>query len=230
MDQLSKVADTLQHIQFGENEATPQWAIPLVNCLKDLVDAVKEFNKLNERVVKLESVNEVRGKIIETLQAENVNLKEQINMVRNHADCNEQKSRTQCLLLHGIEELAAERTDDISIKAISEHLGVEISLDDIERSHRIGPPPKKSTRRTRPRAIVIRFMSMRKRMEVFRNKKRLKGKKILITESLTRYRYDLLKKSKTVYGERNVWSSDGRIFTNIDGVPTLIKCEDDLSQ
>ena len=58
---------------------------------------------------------------------------------------------------------------------------------------------------------------MRKRMEVFRNKKNLKGKKINITESLTAMRVSLLERAKGKYGFRNVWTPEGRILTSIDG-------------
>ena len=102
---------------------------------------MKEFNQLNERVVELENVNGVRGKVIEPIQEENVSLKKEIKKVREHASRNEQKSRTHCLLLHGNDESTAESTDNIPIQVISEHLGVDLSLGDIERSHKIPPPP-----------------------------------------------------------------------------------------
>ena len=137
MDKLSRVAITLEKIQLDEHEVAPPWAKILINCLSDLVGAVRDFNKLHERVVELESIKELRGKVIESLQNENSNLKKEITLVRQVADTNEQKSRTQCLLLHGIDESTAENTDDIAIKVISEHLGVDISINDIERTHRI---------------------------------------------------------------------------------------------
>ena len=84
------------------------------------------------------------------------------------------------------------------------------------------------TRRTKSRAIIVRFASMRKRIEVYRNKKNLKGKKIVVTESLTAVRLDLLNKAKDKFGLKNVWSAEGRIFARSDGNIVNISSEDDL--
>ena len=70
---------------------------------------------------------------------------------------------------------------------------------------------------TRPRHTIVRFARMRKRMEVFRNKKNLKGKKITITESLTTMRVSLLERARKKYGVGNVWTTERRILTSIDG-------------
>ena len=41
-------------------------------------------------------------------------------------------------------------------------------------------------------------------------KKKLKGKKLLMTGSLTVYRMKLLDEARQKYGVRNVWTYDGR--------------------
>ena len=51
---------------------------------------------------------------------------------------------------------------------------------------------------------------------------------MLITEGLTAFRYELLKKAKAAYGDKNVWTSDGQVFTKIDTVLMLISSENDL--
>ena len=137
-------------------------------------------------------------------------------------------NRTSCLLIHGVDETADEVTDTICLDIIISHIGVEISLKDIQRSHRVGPKRQQTTRRTKPRPIICRFSSIRKRMEVFRNKKNLKGKNILITESLTNFRYELFQKAKSKFGIRNVWTSEGRIFTKVDNNLRLISIFADL--
>ena len=62
-------------------------------------------------------------------------------------------------------------------------------------------------------------------MEVFRNKKNLKRKGIIITESLTKMRYGLLKKAKEKYGVDSVWTSEGRILHKIDNRIMVIYSE-----
>ena len=44
------------------------------------------------------------------------------------------------------------------------------------------------------------------------NKRKLKGKRLLITESLTSSRMQLSGDAQTKYGVRNVWTSDGRVM------------------
>ena len=174
-----------------------------------------------------EVISEVRGQIINKLQEDNVNLRNELLSLRQATDDNEQKSRSQCLLVHGIEETNEEDTDQICIDTITDIVGVELFLDDIQRSHRTGPKKFQTTRRTKPRPIILRFSNMRKRMEVFRNKKKLKGMGITITESLTKIRYALLQKAKEKYGN-SVWTSEGRIFTKIEDKIVLITSEASL--
>ena len=49
-------------------------------------------------------------------------------------------------------------------------------------------------------------------MKKFLKVKKLKGKNISITESLTRYRMSVLNEATEKYGFKNVWTYDGRIL------------------
>ena len=223
MEQILKASKALEEINL---EDAPSWAKALVVSISNLVEGVKDLNLLGDRCKKLEDISEVRGQIINKLQEDNVNLRNELLSLRQATDDNEQKSRSQCLLVHGIEEITGEDTDQICIDTISDKVGVELFIDDIQRSHRTGPKKFQTTRRTKPRPIILRFSSMRKRMEVFRNKKNLKGKGITITESLTKIRFALLQKAKEKYGVNSVWTSEGRILTKIDGKIVLKTSED----
>ena len=55
------------------------------------------------------------------------------------------------------------------------------------------------------------------RNKIFRNKKRLKGKKMSITETLTGLRISKLKEARDEFGFRNVLSPDGRILYKEEG-------------
>ena len=224
MEQILKASKALEEINL---EDAPSWAKALVVCISNLVEGVKDLNMLGDRCKKLEDISEVRGQIINKLQEDNVNLRNELLSLRQATDDNEQKSRSQCLLFHGIEETTEEDTDQICIDTITDIVGVELFLDDIQRSHRTGPKKFQTTRRTKPRPIILRFSNMRKRMEVFRNKKKLKGMGITITESLTKIRYALLQKAKEKYGN-SVWTSEGRIFTKIEDKIVLITSEASL--
>ena len=58
----------------------------------------------------------------------------------------------------------------------------------------------------------MKFARYAARNKVFSNKKKLKGKKLLITKSLTVYRMKLLDEARQKYGVRNVWTYDGRVM------------------
>ena len=112
-------------------------------------------------------------------------------------DDQQQYSRRNCLLIHGIEENEGENVDELVQQTISNNLMIDdISISDIDRTHRIGN--KKSfhgrvTRHNKPkvRAIIVKFISYRKRRKVFYAKKILKNSGIVITESLTAKRLEL---------------------------------------
>ena len=166
---------------------------------------------------------------INNLQNENEKIKDELAFVKQSVDNNEQKSRSSCLLVHGVKENEGENTDDIVLGVVNNEVGVSLSLDDVVRSHRIGPKKMKPTRSTKPRPIIFRFASVRKRMEVFKNKRNLKGKQIVITESLTKFRYQLLQKAKSKYGVKNVWTTEGHIFTKINNKLKTIISDVDLN-
>ena len=50
------------------------------------------------------------------------------------------------------------------------------------------------------------------RNKLFKNKRKLKGKKVSITESMTKVRMEKLKEAREIYDRNNVWTSDGKIL------------------
>ena len=81
-------------------------------------------------------------------------------------DDKEQRNRNSCLLLHGVEENANDNTDGLVRSVINKDSGINIKLDDIERSHRLGPiKNRRNLRSTKniSRPIIMRFNYFRKR-------------------------------------------------------------------
>ena len=95
------------------------------------------------------------------------------------------------------------------INTLYQKLDLGITLQDIARTHRIGEPKKT---RGKPRPVLVKFVQYNDRNRIFRNKKKLKGQKISITESLTKIRMDELRQAKETYGLTNVWTNDGTIL------------------
>lgn len=131
-------------------------------------------------------------------------------------DRQEQYSRRNCLLLHGIPERQGEDTDTLVLDEARKILGREdMTIKDIDRSHRVGPRrtsaevTKAGKQSQRP--IIVRFTSYRARQMLFQNKKNLKGSGHILTESLTKTRMTWLRQVREVLGVNRVWTADGRI-------------------
>ena len=71
-------------------------------------------------------------------------------------DRQEQYSRRTCLLIHGVDEVEGEDTNELSIKVIEEHMNQKIKLEDIDRPRRLGNP-KKSIK-TKPGPIILKYV------------------------------------------------------------------------
>lgn len=163
------------------------------------------------------------------------NLERSFDSLSQEIDNLEQYSRRNCLLVHGVKEQhemdntpgeSREDTDELVRKAL-EKLHVDISPEDLDRSHRIG---KKTTNKNRP--IIVKFTRYKKRNEVFRAKRNLKKTGITITESLTALRLQLLKEAQTKEDVTLAWTSDGRIICLLKDMKTkfLVKDRTDLDK
>ena len=113
-------------------------------------------------------------------------------------------------------------------------IGADISVNDIERSHRVGRP---RTSGRRPRDIIVKFVSYRVRRRVYSARTLTKAKGFMgvyINEDLTKSRNELIRKARKMVKLKyikSVWSSDGTILVrNGDEDVRRITSEDDLAQ
>ena len=219
---------------FDNIDATniPPWAQMLITGMKLMITELKCVKDLARRINELESYKTVNEVVTQNLQNENKKLNDTLNTLELSIDDQEQRNRNYCLLLHGIEEQDGENTDDIVVNIINSELHLnEFSINNILRSHRLGPrPTARSTRNnpTKTRPIIFRLSDFRVRKSVFSNKKQLKGKGFSISENLTGRRYRLLKLATEKYGRGNVWTNEGRVTTKFDNKFYVINSESDL--
>ena len=183
---MDKLLNSLNAI---DDPLMPPWAKLLIESMQFIITEITCVKDLATRVNELESFKTVNEQVTLELQSENKRLQERLDKLSDAIDDQEQRNRNNCLLLHGVEELDGENTDDAVLKIINESLELPIVLENIQRSHRLGP--RNASRNTRqnprkPRAIIIRFRDFRSRQSVFYNKKMLKGTGISITENLTK--------------------------------------------
>ena len=101
---------------------------------------MKKLVESHTKVInELKSVIEKRDRTIETL--------------RIKLDDLQQYQRRSCLCLFRVEETNEENTDDIAVK-VGQKTDVQLTINDIDRSHRVG-----ISQSDRPRPIIIRLAS-----------------------------------------------------------------------
>ena len=199
----------------------PPWALLLIQSVCLVLSDAKDANSLANRVNELEDFKSVSTKVTKTLKQESDHLRERLELLERRVDNDEQRSRNQCLLIHGIPEDEDEDTNDVVVDVIKSKIGIsDFSVGGVQNSHRLGPREKKRNTRSsviKPRPIILRFVYYCDRQAVFRNKKRLKGKNISVSENLTKYRMSILNAAKTKYDKENVWTSGGNIIVKSGG-------------
>ena len=223
--------ELLNDLNNVNDPSAPVWANILIKSMKVIIMELKCVKDLTEKIVELEKCNSAFETTLNQLQTDNKHLHDKIINLEYSLDDQEQRNRNYCLLLHGVEENERENTDDVVIETINKELGLNIKMENIQRSHRVGP--RNNSRATRnkqvkSRPIIFRFRDFRERQRVFKNKKLLKGKGISISENLTKKRYALYQLATTKYGRGNVWTIEGRITTKINNKFVVIHSESDL--
>ena len=114
--------------------------------------------------------------------------------------------------IYGVPENEKGDADELikTIKTIAkDKLNIELQDTDIDRTHRIGRASDK------PRSILVKFTSYRARNILIKQRRKLKGSKILIHEDLTKSNQDLLMKTSKQLGVVSTWSQDGRVYAKM---------------
>ena len=100
-----------------------------------------------------------------------------------------------------------EDTDQEITNIVKNNLEEGITIHDTDKTHRLG---KCKLDNNVPRVIIVKFTRYNVRNRTFKTKKKLKGKTLSITESLTKRRVVELKKAREMYSFKNVWPQDGK--------------------
>ena len=102
-------------------------------------------------------------------------------------------------------------------------LGVDVSVTDINRSHRVGRPGKTDGK---PHDILVKFTSYRVRRNLFQSKSKAKAHQnyrgVYINEDLTRLRTQLMSQARVLVKSKRIfgcWSSDGTVLVKDLKVP-----------
>ena len=133
---------------------------------------VSNTEKINDEVKSLESK-------VETLAEEKTLLKRRVDKLTEDLDEMEQHSRRSCLIFVGIKETGdvPEDTDKVILGVCNNKLGLNLTQEATDRSHRLGPVRIEQGNEVNPspRPIIVKFTNYHNRSMVFSSKRKLKG-------------------------------------------------------
>ena len=178
--------------------------------LKDINISVKE---LREEISFLKCELE-KTKEVAQVKSENAQLKKAINLNIYSHDELEQYSRRENIRIYGVPETFTKHDDGENLLfQIADELEIELDEYDIQRRHRLGGKPNRKTTSAKPRPIIAKFVSYKKRNEFIFAKAELKKSskflKAFITEDLTQLR-------------------QGRNLKKIEEGPNFATCKSDV--
>ena len=135
-----------------------------INGDKQLIELTSWVEFLTSKFDELENKRKEKVELINSLQIEVSSLKVEVKNLKE-IDDQEQYSRRNCLLIHGLNEIKTENTDEMVLDVINDKLNMEMPQVSIDRSHRLG-----KGKGQKPRAIIVKFTRYKDRNHVFRNK------------------------------------------------------------
>ena len=92
---------------------------------------------LTSKFDELEKERKEKDELINSLQIEVSSLKVEVKNLEKKTDGQEQYSHRNCLLIHGLNEIKIEDTDEVVLDVINDKLKMEMSQGSIDRSHRL---------------------------------------------------------------------------------------------
>ena len=198
--------------------------VPLVSQMIDssLNDVKKDYNE------KLDN----HKKLISDLTEENDDLRSDVSALRLEVerlkardDEQEQYSRRNSIRIAGIKEEDKRPTSEIVLE-IAQQNAIDISVNDIDRSHRVG-----ERKAGAHRSLLVKFTSYRAKKAFMKKKKDLSGG-MYFNEDLTKKRGEILyqaRRRRKADKLNGAWSYDGRVYIRdiLDGI-TEVKSEMDI--
>lgn len=174
---------------------------------------VKELEeKIESRMFVLEEKNTELEETVTLMQQENKKLKDEmrnikleVRTVKNHAVTNEQYSRKNNIKIFGMKEEQNEDCVQKVIELAREKLKVELTTSQVEVAHRTRSQRK-------PQPIIVRFNNHTTKMQVLRNRSKLKGVGVSMAEDLCRDLMTVYNRVKEDQRVVSTWAWNGKVF------------------
>lgn len=206
----------------------------------NLADIMKQMRKMESALKKeISAVQESMKTLTDeniALRKELINTKQTINKLETKVNDLEQYTRRNNLRVFGVPDTGvwetAEQAEEKVLNVINKKLSMaDIKGNDIEIAHRVG-----KFQQGKNRAIIVRFLSRKIKEKVIRERRKLKGSKMLIAEDLTKENAAWFFQVKSTPGVTSTWTRNGETFistpsgihkvlkdTNLRNLPLLVK-------
>ena len=142
-----------------------------------LADLAKGVDFITQKFDECEKDRREKDAVTATLQSELNSAGMKVEDLEKKVDRQEQYSRGNCILIHRLKEEKNDSTDDRVLKLFREELNEDLLLVDLDRTHRIR---EKRDSNSKPRPVFVKFARYNIRENVFKSKKYLKGKILLL--------------------------------------------------
>lgn len=130
----------------------------------------------------------------------------QLELLVQGMDRQETATRRKVLMFHGITESSDSSVEDSIVTILHDHFKMtDISPKLFVACHRLGSNISK------PRPVLVRFLSYDVRSAVWNAKTALKGSGITVSEFLTKPRHEVFVAARKHFGLRKCWTSEGKI-------------------
>ena len=168
--------------EISHHSGVPKWFKPFSDSFKTFASDISElYSVMDAKMQSLEASLVVQKAVTDALLVEKDRLQDVIKKLEHEVDDQQQYSRRNCLIVHGIDEKPNENTDKIVMDLLQNKLEAGVTQNEVSRTHRLGR--KREDNKARP--IIMRLISYRQRKKIFDSKKMLRGQRILITENET---------------------------------------------
>lgn len=168
-----------------------------------------------EMVVKLKEFERHMERVLGELKKEIATLRESVKLQCEHL---KKETFRNCLLIHGIMPTEKENLYSEVCNILCSRLRADVNIKDISVCYRIGKTSKnKNSQIARP--VLVKFIHEWKRDCIYRDKKKLKGSGLVISEMLTPTKYKLLREVKSRVGKEKCWTWQGNVYVCfVDGI------------
>lgn len=168
-------------------------------------------DRLEGRIHELETDNEDLRKTVEYLEGEIDQLKASREKTEFQLNDLEQHGRKDSIRITGLDDPSEKETVEECVGKVvdfvTEKLGVELTKNEVSIAHRLG----KYTRE-KPRNVIVKFTTRRKKHEIIRARRKLRGSRFVIFEDLTRENQRVLRDAFHLDCVKNTYSIDGKLF------------------